>query len=481
VTKLVNLIPLKATIITFGLMISSTIGAQLLNPLRDKAIKYHVSLTGTTPNNSEIDLIVEAIKNNTLREISKDIIESKNGFQNFGAFYNVTVRDFATPWSTEDGSPLSELNDMTATVVGFTRDDRPFNEILWRDSVYKAVGITFLGGQLKFFKGTSYPSGTSASKVCANVVTQDPTNQKYRAWYVSPDAPNSESTDENNTGCRISNITKKQLDDAIKENSLYVPALDKILFTNRIKESNNHYRSFERQGLDMSNREIFKSQTQMVKLHRSSAAIAGLLSTRAFGQAYYSAGTNRAALSYSMKYFFCKEMEELNDTSIPDFRNRRDVDRSPGGISTLYKDRCIGCHAGMDALAGAFAYYDFNGGGIVYNEGEVHTKMNHNAIFDKGFVTEDDSWMNLWNKGQNSVLGWGFPASGNGAKDFGRMMASSEAFPHCMSEQVFEKVCFRKPVSTADKELIKENTRFFKKNNYNMKNLFIETAVKCMD
>src|SRR5690606_16890101 len=100
-------------------------------------------------------------------------------------------------------------------------------------------------------------------------------------------------------------------------------------------------------------------------------AISGLLSTRAYGAAYLFAGTNRAPVAFAMEHFLCRDMESLNDTTIPDFRNRRDVDRSPGGTSEIYKNRCIGCHAGMDGLAGAFAYYDYINGKVVYTPGKV--------------------------------------------------------------------------------------------------------------
>jgi len=461
-------------------LISSKAAAQNEGMQREQVKKFYTSLTGASASRQEINLLLQAMERGQLFSAAYDIIESRNGYTSYGSFYNVTVRDFATPWSTEDASPFTELNDLTATVVGYTRDEKPFNEILWRDTVYKAVGVVFKGGQLKFFRNSSYPSGTSASSVCQSTVASDRSGSKVRIWYIDPLNPNSSPSDVNNTGCRLTKYSWSQLQTAFNQNKLYIPSLDTIVETNRIKESNDHYRSIENLGLDLANKEIIRETSQQVKLHRDPSAIAGLLSTRAFGKAYYSAGTNRAALAFSMKYFFCKDMEELNDSSIPDYRNRRDVDRSPGGNSTIYKNRCIGCHAGMDAFAGAFAYYDYNGG-ITYEPGVVVDKMNHNAIFADGHVTNDDSWINLWDSGQNATLGWGSVKAGNGAKDLGRLFASSEAFPKCMSEQVFKKVCFRKAVSDRDHAIVKANTSYFKANQYNMKKLFIKTAMDCME
>lgn len=465
--------------LSLGLSFMTLISQASTKEERKAALNFYTSLTGASPSRSEVDLILRAKEAGNLEAIAYDIIESRGGFNNFGSFYNVTVKDFATPWSSEEGLLFEELNDMTATVIGYTRDELPFNEILWRDGVYKAIGVTFKGGQLYYFSGNNYPAGTSASTVCAGTVAADPGNSKWRIWYVDPLNPNSSPTDVNNTFCRLSNYSKSELDQAYFDNALYVPSLDRVIATNRIKESNRHYQSLEKLGVDLSNRNIFQKTTQLEKLHRSNAAIAGLLSTRAFGKAYYSAGTNRAALAFSMKYFFCKDMEELNDTTIPDFRNRRDVDRSPGGNSSIYKNRCVGCHGGMDALAGAFAYYDWNGG-VTYEPGIVVSKMNHNVIFPDGYVTSDNSWLNLWDQGQNASLGWGSPRNGYGAKSLGQLISTSDAFPKCMSEQVFKKVCFREP-DNGDLTLINNNAEYFKNTNFNMKRLFIKTALDCME
>ncbi len=59
------------------------------------------------------------------------------------AFYNVTLKDFATPWTNEDRTVFAPLNDYTATVIGMVRDDIPFNTLLSADLLY--VGDSSLG------------------------------------------------------------------------------------------------------------------------------------------------------------------------------------------------------------------------------------------------------------------------------------------------------------------------------------------------
>jgi hypothetical protein len=59
------------------------------------------------------------------------------------AFYDVTLRNFATPWTNRDQTVFAPLNDYTATVIGMVRDDVPFNTLLSADLVY--VGAANLG------------------------------------------------------------------------------------------------------------------------------------------------------------------------------------------------------------------------------------------------------------------------------------------------------------------------------------------------
>jgi hypothetical protein len=56
------------------------------------------------------------------------------------AFYNVTVKNLAAPWTNRDRSVFVPLNDYTATVIGMVRDDVPFNTLLSANLVYVGSG-----------------------------------------------------------------------------------------------------------------------------------------------------------------------------------------------------------------------------------------------------------------------------------------------------------------------------------------------------
>ena len=124
---------------------------------------------------------------------------------------------------------------------------------------------------------------------------------------------------------------------------------------------------------------------------------------RGFAEAYYIAGTNRSPLRFATLNFMCMDMEDFRDITAHPDRIRQDVARSPGGDSNIFLNDCLSCHAGLDGLAGAYAYYDFdeNTQQLEYTAGSVQAKFLNDAnVFPFGFETADDSWVNYWRTGQ---------------------------------------------------------------------------------
>jgi hypothetical protein len=210
---------------------------------------------------------------------------------------------------------------------------------------------------------------------------------------------------------------------------------------------------------------------------------AGVITTEIYGQNYFNAGTNRRVARFTFKNFLCMDMPQLADTTRPDFRVRRDVGRSPGGDSQVYKNFCVGCHAGMDAFAGAFAYFDYSKNAVTYTPGSVVYKMNkNNGVFPDGYTTTDDSWINLWTTGVDSSVGWNGASSGNGAKAFGKAISQTNQFSTCMVQQVFQMVCLRAPTSAEASTVQQLATYFSGTGAYNMKSLMaaVATLPQCM-
>lgn len=263
---------------------------------------------------------------------------------------------------------------------------------------------------------------------------------------------------------------------------------------------NAHYEEFETSGESYKDNLVRAPQSSLNGL--PSQATAGVLTSRAAAQAFFSAGTNRAMFRFTFMNHLCNDMEQVNDTTRPPDRIRQDVSRSPGGDSKIFLNNCIGCHAGMDPMAQAFAYYDYEYdadndptgllGTLVYNNigmidpatnSRVKAKYLINATtFPYGYVTTNDRWDNYWRTGQNSRLGWdtNLDEFGNGAKSLGQELAHSEAFSQCQVTKVFENVCLRPPSNSSDRTQVDTMVLNFKSSGYNLKQVFADSAIYCM-
>ncbi|MGB5716236.1 MAG: hypothetical protein WBN81_03980 [Gammaproteobacteria bacterium] len=381
--------PIRWAILVCTLIFTSTTAfADALE--RRQAKRLHDRLAGIPPEESVLDDMEAALMAGNGLDAALIAMDNK-------AFYNITLKNFATPWSNRERTLFAPLNDYTATVIGMIRDKTPFNELLSANLVY--VGDPALG------------------------------------------LPDYSMTD------------------------------------------NNHYQALEDQGIDLKTHLQAVTQTSVTDLPVN--ATAGVMTTRAAAEAFFVAGTNRAMFRFTLLNHLCNDMEQVKDSSYSPDRIRQDVSRSPGGDSRLYLNSCIGCHNGMDPMAQAFAYYNFDETTqrIQYTPGSVQPKYHINDdTFKYGFITPDDRWDNYWRSGQNALLGWdsNLTGSGSGAKSMGRELANSEAFARCQVKKAFKTVCLRDPGNAADRNQVDITTASFKADNYNMKTAFAEVAVYCM-
>ncbi len=248
---------------------------------------------------------------------------------------------------------------------------------------------------------------------------------------------------------------------------------------------NEHYEELARRAVDLSDPELLVPvrQSELPGAVIPAESTAGVLTTRAAGEAFLRAGTNRRMIRFTAINFLCRDLEALKDISRPTDRIRQDVTRAPGGDSSVFLNQCSGCHSGLDPLAQAFAYFDFDAeaGRVVYTPGQVQAKYLINAFtFPLGFATPDDRWDNYWRHGPNAALGWGDgPGGGFGPKSLGREIAASRAFSVCQVEKVFSQVCLRPPDSQADRDEIERIADVFEANAYSLKRVFAEVAAYC--
>lgn len=297
---------------------------------------------------------------------------------------------------------------------------------------------------------------------------------------------------------RDSDQPNKPFKRVLYEDLVYVgPSMGNQNF-NFSRRNNNHYSEVEKRNLDLRNVLVERQQSQNIDTENNienqnlrdetnmivngANGAAGVFTLRQAGEAYYSAGTNRRVTRYAFMNFLCHDFEDLHDTTVPDFRVRKDVERNPGGDARTFKNSCVGCHAGQDAIGGAWAYYDWVGNNrLRFTPNQVVSKMNRNPAFADGYQTVDDSWINTWAYGQNAALGWRGATSGNGPASIGQHFAESRAFAVCMAKKVYKLVCI-KPPGSEDETFINDMADQLEANDsYNMKNLFVKTVAKCVE
>ncbi len=382
---------------------------------RRQAKRIHDRLTGVTATNTAIDDMEALLLSDSSGKSAAAYAIDASQNPNARYFYNVTLKNFAAPWTNEEQTVFTPLNDYSATVIGLIRDGEDFRRLLYDDVIYHANG-----------------------QVANNYSASD----------------------------------------------------------------NTHYEQLEALGPvngDLSDSAILgAAQQSSVPPFLPTGATAGIMTSRAASMAFFSDGTNRAMFRFTLMNHLCTDLEPLKDVSRTPDRVRRDVSRSPGGDSRIFLNNCVGCHAGMDGMAGAFAFYEWSyttdksDGSLVYTPGTVSNKHNINPDnFEHGYVTVDDSWVNYWRNGQNWLLGWG-PASnpdtkgnehGNGAKSLGQELANSTAFAQCQVDKVFKAVCLRDPnvqsTDRARRDAIRNAFMDPGNYDYDMREVFTDVAAYC--
>ncbi len=103
---------------------------------REQAKRLHDRLAGVPPSAAVLDAMAADIAAGRPEDAAFTAMENS-------AFYNVTLKNFVTPWTNEEQTVFAPLNDYTATVIGMVRDNVPFNTLLSADLLY--VGDPALG------------------------------------------------------------------------------------------------------------------------------------------------------------------------------------------------------------------------------------------------------------------------------------------------------------------------------------------------
>jgi hypothetical protein len=100
---------------------------------RDQAKRLHDRIAGVPPSEQMLQNMVDEM--NATNAVNAALLAT-----NANEFYDITLKNFAAPWTNRDDSVFVPLNDYTATIIGMVRDDTDFREILSANVLYVGSG-----------------------------------------------------------------------------------------------------------------------------------------------------------------------------------------------------------------------------------------------------------------------------------------------------------------------------------------------------
>lgn len=377
---------------------------------REQAKRIHDRISGVPADAATLDAMASLIASNRSKEAAQLALDNP-------AFYNVTLKNFVTPWTNEEQTVFAKLNDYTATVIGVVRDDLDFRRILYDDILYVGKsalalpgyenddndhykeledrGVDLKSGLVKTTQSavTGLPamatSGVITSRAAAKAFFIDGTNRAmFRFTFMNHLCNDLE---------QIKDVTRSP--DRVRQDVSRSPGGDSRIYLN-----------------------------SCVGCH---------------------AGMDPMTQAYAYYDY------EYDHDADPDAINGRLSYNGAGSV-----DPATGTRVKKKYLINSSNFKP--GYATPDDRWDNYWRHGPNALLG-------------WDTNQQSL-----PASGSGAKSLGMELANSEAFARCQVKKVFATVCFREPGNSADRNMIDTVTAAFKSSNYKLKQVFADTAVYCM-
>ena len=169
-------------LLTFGLLGVALTGTVFAGP-REQAKRIHDRLAGVPPSETvlqQMEAEVDPGQPGTAIDAAYRAMNDPN-------FYNVTLKNFAAPWTNREQSVFVPLNDYIATVVGMIRDDVPFNTLLSADILYIGPGSlppysNFDNNHYEQLEAQSVDMMTGLTRTTQSAMTGLPPNATAGIW-----------------------------------------------------------------------------------------------------------------------------------------------------------------------------------------------------------------------------------------------------------------------------------------------------------
>lgn len=110
-----------------------TLSSQSLADEREQAKRIHDRIAGVPPSATVLDDMAADILAGRVEDAAYTAMDHT-------AFYDVTLKNLAAPWTNEAMTSFVPLNDYTATVIGLVRDEADFRTVLYGNVLYEGDG-----------------------------------------------------------------------------------------------------------------------------------------------------------------------------------------------------------------------------------------------------------------------------------------------------------------------------------------------------
>jgi len=351
-------------------------------------------------------------------------------------FYNITVKEFATPMSTREENLGASLNDFVATIIGVTRDGIDARKLLTDNIVYAA--------------------NSSKAGVPNNIIRDRLTsNRHYEALEQGR--------------FNLADVLEKTTQKIFNGSVAVDPVETAGLLTTRAYMAAHAVAGTNRRPVEYAFRAFLCTPIEKLANSSGSDSMIGRDIDRfpggshtKFTQNCRACHTRLDPLRGAFSYFTFSN----NQVKHSFLNNRLPANANNEDMSSGMKTGVRNADPALTQLSDK------------KNLDYVVTKMNHNDhVFPGGRIVIDNSYINtssqdLWGQ---QYFGWRGATTGNGVQQFGTMIAQSEQFSRCMTQRVFETICKRQPASS-ENNYIQNIAKEFETKNYKLDYLFKRVA-----
>lgn len=415
-------------------MLLASAGSMAAVSDREQAKFLHDRLTGLLPTDEMLDVMEASIANDNdpvaaARYAIDGATSLNDGYGSTitpsGGFYNVTLKNWASPWTNEEQDVFQPLNDYSATVIGLVRDEDDFRKILYDNVIYTGN----IGGISAYSNSdNNHYEQLEASSADMGVDTVLARREQSAVTGIPASAV---------AGVMTTRAAAK---------AYFVDGTNRAMFRFTLL---NHL---------CNDLEQFKDNALPTDRIRQDVSRSPGGDSSIFLNECSSCHTGMDAMAQAFAYYHYDYPSEAAQPGLSE-EERKNIGRmiyTPGVVQPKYLQN----------------EGNFRDGFVTPNDHWIN-------YWRTGPNAQKIGWQP--SQSTSSIDAAINPAysEGDGAASLGRELANNDAFAYCQVKKAFKSVCLREPQADDDQAAFETIVSDFKNGGYDMKQAFIDSAVHC--